>query len=84
MNFPLEKGNWKKSEKNNLKGALRVLYAKIEKIYSAYVPKHNSNREKQAISLMIPNGEGWHYLAVKKLSALLRGITSNTTVIFIA
>ena len=24
---------------------------------------------------MIPNGEGWHYPAVKKLSALLRGIT---------
>ena len=27
--------------------------------------------------LMIPNGEGWHYLAVKKLSALLRGITAT-------
>ena len=26
---------------------------------------------------MIPNGEGWHYLAVKKLSAILRGITSK-------
>ena len=26
---------------------------------------------------MIPNREGWHYLAVKKLSALLRGITSK-------
>ena len=26
---------------------------------------------------MIPNGEGWHYLAVKRLSALLRGITSK-------
>ena len=26
---------------------------------------------------MIPNGGGWHYLAVKKLSALLKGITSN-------
>ena len=26
---------------------------------------------------MIPNGEGWHYLAVKTLSALLRGITST-------
>ena len=26
---------------------------------------------------MIPSGEGWNYLAVKKLSALLRGITSN-------
>ena len=26
---------------------------------------------------MIPNGEGWLYIAVKKLSALLRGITSK-------
>ena len=26
---------------------------------------------------MIPNGEKWHYLAVKKLSALLRTITSK-------
>ena len=36
----------------------------------------NSNREKQVILLMIPNRKGrWHYLAVKKLSALLRVIT---------
>ena len=26
---------------------------------------------------MIPNREKWHYLAVKKLLALLRGITSK-------
>ena len=26
---------------------------------------------------MITNGEKWHYLAVKKLSALLKGITSK-------
>ena len=26
---------------------------------------------------MISNGENWHYLAVKNLSGLLRGITSN-------
>ena len=26
---------------------------------------------------MIPNGNGWHYLAVKKLSELLRGVTSK-------
>ena len=32
----------------------------------------NSNREKQVILLMISNGEKWHYLTVKKLSALLR------------
>ena len=26
---------------------------------------------------MIPNGEGWHCLAVKELSVLMRGITSK-------
>ena len=26
---------------------------------------------------MIPNGEGWHYIAVKRLPVLLRGITSK-------
>ena len=37
----------------------------------------NSNREIEVILLMISNGEGWHYLAVKKLSAFLRGIMSK-------
>ena len=46
-------------------------------IYSDYVSKHNSNRPKQIIILIIPNGEGFHYLAVKKLSALFRGTTSK-------
>ena len=34
---------------------------------------------KKKIILMIPNKEkeGWHYLAVKKLSVLLRGIKSR-------
>ena len=31
----------------------------------------NSNHEKQITLLMIPNGGGWNYLAVKKLSAIL-------------
>ena len=29
------------------------------------------------IEIMILNGDKWHYLAVKKISALLRGITSK-------
>ena len=41
---------------------------------NAYILTHNLMREKQVILLMIPTGEGWHYLAVKKLSTLLRGI----------
>ena len=53
----------------------KFLYAKNEKVY--LVSKHNSNHEKQVILLMIPNGEKWHYLADKKLSALLRRISSK-------
>ena len=45
INFPSEKNYWKKFEKNNLTIALNVLYAKKDKIYPAYVSKHNSNRE---------------------------------------
>ena len=66
INFPSEKDDWKILKKNNRAIAHNVLYAKKEKIYPAYVSEHNSNCEKQVILLMIPNGEGWHYLAVKK------------------
>ena len=39
-------------------------------ICPAYISKHNNN-------LIIPNGKGCHYLAIKSLSALIRGITSK-------
>ena len=48
-----------------------------KKIEIADKSKHNLTREKQAILLMISNGENWQYLTVKTLSRLLRGITSN-------
>ena len=58
---------------------------KKKKVYPANLSKHNSNREKQVFLLMIPNGEKreaksegrrLHCIPVKKLPALLRGITS--------
>ena len=49
INFPSQKDDWRKFEKNNVTISLNVLYAKQEKIYPAYVSKHNSNREKQVI-----------------------------------
>ena len=52
-----EKNDWKKFEKNNMKIALSVLYAKKKEIYPSYVSEHNSNREKQLILLMISNRE---------------------------
>ena len=46
-------------------------------IYPAYISKPNSNHEKQIILLMVSDREGWHYLAVTRRSALLRGVTSK-------
>ena len=48
-----------------------------EEIRLAYKSKHNFKRRKQLILLMITDGKKWHYFAVKSLSVLLRGITSN-------
>ena len=48
-----------------------------EKIRVAYKSKHDEKRENQVILLMITDGKKWHYLALKSLSALLKGITGN-------
>ena len=48
-----------------------------EKITHAYKSKHNLKHKNQFILLMITDGKKRHYLAVEKLSPLLRGITSN-------
>ena len=68
----------KKFELNN-EVALNILYVPhgTKKIEIAYKSKHNLTREKQVVLLMISNDENWHYLIVKNLSRLLRGITSN-------
>ena len=34
-------------------------------------------RENQVVLLMVTEGKKWHYLTVKRVSALLRRITSN-------
>ena len=39
--------------------------------------QNNFKRENQVILLMITDGKKWHYLTVKSLSTLLRGISSN-------
>ena len=73
IDFPFTSKDWKKFELNN-EIALNILYVphNTKKIHVAYKSKHNLNREKQVILLMISNGENWHYLVVKKLSGLLK------------
>ena len=48
-----------------------------KQIRLAYISKYNNNRDDQVILLMITDNKKWHYLAVKNIYGLLRGITSN-------
>ena len=66
-------------KKNNKTIALNILYIprNTEEIRHAYKSKYNLECENQVILLMITDGKKWHYLAVKKLSALLRGMASK-------
>ena len=70
--------DWRKFELNT-KVALNILYIphNTKKIQLAYRSRYNLTYEEQVISLRITDVEKWHYLTVKKLSGLLRGITST-------
>ena len=70
--------DWKKFECNN-EIALNILYVpyNTKQINIAYKSKNNLAQKRQIILLMISDGQKWHYLVVKNLSGLSRGITSN-------
>ena len=69
----------KKFEQNNKKIPLNILYVphNTREIRPARISKYNFKRDNQVVLLMITNNEKWHYLAVKNISMLLRGVTSN-------
>ena len=79
INFPSDQKDWKEFDSNNKSVAPNVLYVphNTKKIRHAYKSKYNLKRENQVILLLITDGTKWHYLAVKTLSGLLRGITGN-------
>ena len=63
-------------EKNFPTITINILYIKEKEICPAYISKISLHCEKQIILLMIPSfGIIMDYLAVKKMSTLLRGIT---------
>ena len=73
INFPSEESDWKKIEKNNVTTALNVYWKNISCLsFKTYLKSL-----KKVILSMIADGKKWHYIALKKLSALLRGITSK-------
>ena len=84
IEFPPTSKDWKNFQLNN-KAALNILYVphNTKRIQVAYRSRYNLTYEEQVILLMITDGEKWHYLTVKNLSGLLRGITLLIMVIFI-
>ena len=75
IDFPSK--DWKKFELNNKSVALNISFVpyNTKQIRLAYKSKYNLKCKNQVISLMITDGNKWHYLAVKSLSALLKGVT---------
>ena len=86
INFPSHRKDWNTFEKNNESIALNIFYVpyNTKQVRPTYVSKHNCDRENQVILLMITDGKNWHYLPVKKLPELFRGITSKHVGDFIA
>ena len=79
MEFPAQPSDWRKFEQNNRSIALNILFVPngTKDIRLAYKSKYNVKHENKVILLMIGDGEKWHYLAVKNLPRLFRGISSN-------
>ena len=75
-----DKEEWKKFEQNNKEIALNILVLphNRKEIRPRYISKYNHKHKKQVILLKVTDdGERWHYLAVRSLSALLRGLSSS-------
>ena len=79
INFLSNSNDWKKFEQDNKTVALNILFVphNTKDVRLAYKSTHIFKHNNQVILLMITDCEKWHYLAVKGLSALLRGIKSN-------
>ena len=80
LTFPAGHKDYSTFEKNNSDTIINILFTpyKTREIRQAYITKHNKTRNIQANLLMIIDGtDNCHYLAIKIISGLLRGITSN-------
>ena len=80
IEFPSHSKDWRKFECNNKAIALNILYVpyNTKQIRRAYISKYNNDGDIQVNLLMITDEtNNWYYLAVKSISGLLRGITSD-------
>ena len=75
INFPPQEQDYKTFEMNNKSIALNILQVNEEKISHLYKSEFNKTKEKQVILLILTDDNSpqkQHYLAVKRLNALLK------------
>ena len=73
INFPTQGQDFKTFEMNNKSIAVNILeFNNEQKINHYYKSEHNKTRENKVILLILKDNEKQHYLAVKKLNALLK------------
>ena len=79
INFSSHRKDWKNPESNKRSIALNIFYVSYntEIVRHAYKSRSNLESQNQVILSMTIDSKKWHYLVVKKLSALLRGETSK-------
>ena len=79
IKYPSGKDDWGKFEKKMTLTLLLMCCMKKKWKYVQLVYQNITQYMKKKIKfLMVPNEKGWHYPAISKLPALLRGITSKS------
>ena len=80
ISFPVEQNHWKIFERNNKDIALNIFSANpTEKEINIIRRSEFNNKRKHIVDLlMITNNENnWHYVAIKNMSRLIGGVTSD-------
>ena len=80
INFHAGPKEYSDLEKNNCTIVLNIFYVTHKEIdiRPCYISKFNKTREHHANLLMITDGtDKWHYIAIKRIPALLRGVSST-------
>ena len=69
INFPSQRKDWERFERNNEDIALNIVSVPYDKktIELQYKSKHNHPRRNQVVLLMITDNTKWHYLALKSI-----------------
>ena len=79
INFPTDKRDWNRFEKQNFSVALNIFSAheSVKKFDNIRISKFNRTRPHKVVLLMITDGEKRHFTSVRSETRLFRGVFSK-------